>query len=167
MLARTQRSTLRPWLAREGVGGRAVRFVRCCSACSCSAVAPAASHAQIVVDDVRASEGSGSLTFTVARQAGLLAPAVSVAFRTQDGSAVAPADYGAVSGSLNFPGSLFGGAQQVTVTVPVTGDGLDEDDEAFRLVISGSEVSDGEGIGTIADDDAAAGGERHRRGPGG
>ncbi|HVF79346.1 MAG TPA: Calx-beta domain-containing protein [Solirubrobacteraceae bacterium] len=119
------------------------------------AAAPAASQAQIVVQDARATESAGSLTFTITRQAGLAAPAVTIAFSAQDASAVAPADFLAVSGTRTFPFSLLGGSQHVTVTVPVTRDALDEDDETLRLVISGSGVSDGEGIGTIEDDDAA------------
>jgi hypothetical protein len=37
--------------------------------------------------------------------------------------------------------------------VPIEGDRLDEPDERFRLALSGPEVADGEGIGTIVDDD--------------
>lgn len=119
------------------------------------AAAPAASQAQIVVEDAWASEGAGSLSFTITRHAGLLAPAVTVAFSARDGSAVAPADFVGLSGNRSFPSTVFAGTQHTTVTVPVTDDALDEDDETLRLVLSGAEVSDGEGVGTIEDDDAA------------
>lgn len=114
---------------------------------------PAAAQAQIVVDDVSASEGAGSLTFTITRQAGLLAPSVTVAFATSDGSAASPADHAAASGSRTFPGTLFATTQTQHVTVAIAGDTIDEPDETFRLAISGTGVSDGEGTGTIVDDD--------------
>jgi len=114
--------------------------------------APAA-HAQIAVGNAQASESAGSLTFTITREAGLLAPAATVAFATADGSATAPADYAAASGSRTFPGTLLPATQTQHVTVAIVGDALDEVDETFRLHISGAGVSDGEGIATIQDDD--------------
>ena len=39
------------------------------------------------------------------------------------------------------------------MSVPVTGDRLDEPDETFRLVLSGAEVADGAATATIVDDD--------------
>ena len=115
--------------------------------------APAAAQAQIVVDDATASESAGSLTFTITRNAGLLAGAATVAFATADGSATAPADYGAASGSRTFPAALLGGTQVHHVTVAISNDALDEPDEAFGLVVSGPGVSDGQATGVIGDDD--------------
>ena len=117
-----------------------------------AAGAPAA-HAQIVVGDAQASESAGSVTFTITRNAGLLAGAATVAFATGDGSATAPADYAATSGSHTFPATLLPATQVHHVAVAVANDALDEPDEAFRLQISGAGVADGEGIAVIADDD--------------
>lgn len=115
--------------------------------------APAA-QAQIAVGDARASESAGSVTFTITREAGLLAPAATVAFATADGSAAAPADYTAAGGSRTFPGTLLPATQTQHVTVAIADDALDETDETFLLNISGAGVSDGQGVATIADDDA-------------
>jgi hypothetical protein len=116
--------------------------------------APAAVAGTISVDDVQVAE-SGNATFTVTRVAELLAPARTVSFETAAGSAVAPGDFAAVSGSLTFGSSLFGGPQSQQVTVDVKSDALDEPDESFRLVVAGAEVTDGEGVATILDDDPA------------
>jgi len=117
--------------------------------------APAAANARITVDNVREAEGGGSVTFTITREAGLLAVPVTVAFETADGSAKAQADYVPASGSRTFPGSLVPDSQYEHVKVSVTRDGLDEPDETVRLLVSGNGVTDGQGIGTIADDDPA------------
>jgi hypothetical protein len=120
------------------------------------AAAPAAAHANIYVDNARAAEGSGAITFTITREAGLLAGAVTVSFRTADGSAKAQADYAPASGTRTFSGSLTPTTQSEHVTVALARDGLDEAAETVRLLVEGNEVSDGEGTGTITDDDAAA-----------
>jgi Calx-beta domain len=119
------------------------------------AATPAAAQARIAVNDVQASENTGSMTFTITRQAGLLSGAVTVAFATVDDSARSPSDYAAVSGSRTFPATLIPQAQSQHVTVEVAEDALDEPSETLRLVVSGAGVSDGQGIGTIDDDDAA------------
>jgi hypothetical protein len=120
-------------------------------------VVPAAAHgATIVVNDVTVTEGNGATTatFTLTRSAGILAPPVSVSFTTADGSARSPADFVAASGTRDFARTLvFPETQVATVAVPVVGDRLDEPNESFRLVVSGAEVTDGEGVGTIVDDD--------------
>ncbi|MEA2156244.1 MAG: hypothetical protein QOE11_2384 [Solirubrobacteraceae bacterium] len=118
--------------------------------------APAAARAAIAVDDVSVSEGNGgaSVTFTLTRSAGTLAPARTVSFATVDGSARSPADFQAVSGTRSFPGAfLFPETQVQRVSVPIAGDRLDEPGESFRLVVSGAEVTDGDGTATIVDDD--------------
>ena len=117
------------------------------------AVSAPVTHAQIVVSDAQASESAGAVTFTITRSAPLLAGAATIAFATGDGSATAPADYGATSGSRTFPAALLGGIQVHHVTVAIANDTLDEPDETLRLAISGAGVTDGEGIAVIADDD--------------
>jgi hypothetical protein len=124
-------------------------------ACGLGLAAPAAAQASISVNDVALTEGDGptSVTFTLTRSAGLLAGATSVAFTTADVGAVSPADYLLTRGTRDFPGTLLPATQVQTVTVPIVGDRLDEPTETFRLVVSGAEVADGEGVATIADDD--------------
>jgi len=120
------------------------------------ALAPAAAQASVTVGDVSVSElnGSGAVaTFTVTRSAGLLTGSTEIGFATADGSAHAPGDYSAVSGTLFFGSLPLGGTQEQAVSVPVTGDALDEPAETFRLVLSGADIADGEGVATIADDD--------------
>lgn len=120
-------------------------------------LAPAAAHAAIVVNDVTVTEGNGGAvaTFTLTRDAGLLAAERTIAFATGDGSARAPGDFGAVSGSLTFPAVILPETQVRQINVQVAGDRLDEPSEDFRLLLSGIEVADGEGIATILDDDPA------------
>jgi hypothetical protein len=107
------------------------------------------------VDDVSTSEGdSGSkmLTFTVS----LSAPSnltVTANFGTADASANAGSDYLATTGSLTFnPGET-----SKTIAVSITGDTTNEPDETFVVNISNpvnATVSDGQGVGTIVNDDA-------------
>jgi hypothetical protein len=79
-----------------------------------------------------------------------------VAFASADGTASAPADYTAVSGTLTFdPGET-----SQTVSVAIQGDAVDEADETFTVVLSNAVAAsraDGSGTGTIVDDDAPAG----------
>lgn len=118
-------------------------------------VAPVTVQAAIVVNDVEVTEGNGGVTatFTLTRSAALLAGSTSVTFATVDDSASSPADFLATSGTRGFPSSLLGGTQTQQVVVPIQGDRLDEPDESFRVAVSGAEVADGDGIGTIVDDD--------------
>lgn len=121
------------------------------------AVSAPAAGAQIVVGNAQASESAGSVTFTITRSAPLLGGSATVAFATGDGSAGAPADYAATSGSRTFPATLLPATQVHHVTVAIANDALDEPDEAFRLAISGPGVSDGEGVAVIDDDDPPPG----------
>ena len=107
------------------------------------------------VSNVSVAEGnSGTVdtNFTVT-----LLPAsgktVTVNYATSNGSAAAPADYTAKSGTLTFtPGQT-----SLPVTVLAKGDTLDEDDEIFTLDLwgpSNATIFDGQGVGTITDDEA-------------
>jgi hypothetical protein len=106
------------------------------------------------VNDVRVTEGNSgerSATFTVSLSKASGRDA-NVNFATSNGTAFAPADYAAVSGSLVIPA----GSTSRTVSVPVKGDVLDEGNETFNLNLSGASgatIADSRGIGTIADDD--------------
>jgi hypothetical protein len=112
----------------------------------------------ISINDVSITEGDSgtkTMTFTVT-----LSPAsnqtVSVNFATANGTATAPSDYLATSGTLTFnPGDL-------TKTIPVTinGDQLFEPDETFTVNLSNpvnTTISRGTGTGTILNDDAPGG----------
>lgn len=116
--------------------------------------APAAAST-ISVGDVQVTETANAVnaSFTLTRSASLLSSATTVSYRTVDGTATSPADYVATSGTRMFAPELLGGRQIEQVNVAIQGDTLGEAKESFRLVISGAEVSDGEGTATIADDD--------------
>ncbi|MGH2720935.1 MAG: DUF7594 domain-containing protein [Actinomycetota bacterium] len=106
------------------------------------------------VGDVSVTEGDAGTT-DAAFVVSLDPPSageVTVGYATADGSAVAGADYTAVSGTLVFPP----GTTSLTVVVPVVGDLLEEPDRTFLLTLSGATgapVADGQATGTIVDDD--------------
>ena len=120
-------------------------------------LAPAAAQASVTVNDTSVTESNGTgavAVFTVTRTIGLFTGPLEIGFATADGSAHAPGDYAAVSGTLHFGSAILGGPPQVQeIPVPIVGDGLDEPDETFRMVLSGNDIADGEGIATIVDDD--------------
>jgi hypothetical protein len=108
----------------------------------------------ISINDVSVTEGnSGTLNagFTVS----LSAPApgaVSVAWATADGTAIAGSDYVAASGTVNFTA----GQSSQPVTVQVIGDTVVESNETFSVNLSnpsGATIADGQGIGTILNND--------------
>jgi CSLREA domain-containing protein len=106
------------------------------------------------IDDVSANEGNvGNTTFlfTVTLQ-NATGAAVSVDYASANGSAVAPGDYAATSGTLNFGGSTT----TQNIAVQVVGDTTVEPDETFFVNLSnpvGATIADAQGIGTILDDD--------------
>jgi hypothetical protein len=110
---------------------------------------------EILIGNIAVHEGdSGTVNavFTVTIPAN--PQPVSVNYATSDRTAQAGVDYQAVSGTLQFaPGET-----QRTITVPVIGDRLDEDDETFVVTLSnpvGARLGTAEGTGTILDDDTA------------
>ncbi len=101
-------------------------------------------------------ESSGAATVTVTLDAANPYAPVMVVVQSSNGSATAPADYGAISQTVTIPA----GAQQATFIVPIVGDAVDEADETFNLALS---APVGAALGatstaavTIADDDTAA-----------
>jgi hypothetical protein len=105
--------------------------------------------------DVAVTEGNAGTTsavFTVSLSTTLV-QTVTVGYATVDGTATAGSDYTARTGTLTFaPGTTT-----QSVTVPVTGDNLDENDETFNLTLSGAvgaTIEDSLGVGSILDDDA-------------
>jgi hypothetical protein len=109
----------------------------------------------ISVDDVSRVESNGPASFTVSlsKPSGKV---VTVAYATANGSAVAPDDYTARSGTLVF----LAGETSKTVSVPLNDDQAEESDEAFTLGLSSAvngTLTDAHGVGTIVDDDASQG----------
>lgn len=112
----------------------------------------------VSVNDVTVTEGnSGTVnaTFTVSLSAA--APsAASVSWATANGTATAGSDYVAASGVVNFAT----GESTKTVTVQVNGDTAVEAAETFYVNLtnpSGATLGDAQGVGTINNDDSAAG----------
>jgi hypothetical protein len=108
----------------------------------------------VTINDVTVTEGdSGTslMTFTVTRTGGT--GAFDVDYATADGSATAPGDYAAASGTLSFAVGQM--SQQVSVTI--NGDTDPELGETLQLVLSNPTdfalITDAVGIGTIAGDD--------------
>jgi uncharacterized repeat protein (TIGR01451 family) len=98
--------------------------------------------------------GDTPFVFTVTLS-GAADSAVTIGYATADGTASSPSDYAATSGTLTFaPGQT-----SATVTVTVHGDTTPENDETFTVNLtspSGATIADGQGLGTIQNDDPAA-----------
>jgi len=119
--------------------------------------APAASLAaplpSLSINNVTITEGDAgtlTLTFTVTQSA---RGKSSVHFATAADTASNPADFLARSGTLRFAG----GHKKNKVAVTIVGDTLDEANETFFVRLSnpvGATITDGQGVGTITDNDA-------------
>src|SRR5205807_5279712 len=101
------------------------------------------------------NSGTKTLTFTVTLSSASNLT-VSVNFATANGTATAPTDYLATSGTLTFnPGDLT-----KTINVTINGDQTFEPDETFTVNLSNpvnTTISKSVGIGTILNDDAQGG----------
>jgi hypothetical protein len=111
----------------------------------------------ISIGDVSISEGnSGTKTasFTVGRTG---TAAFTVDFATANGTAAAPSDFVATMGTLSF---AVGQATQ-TVSVTINGDTTVEPNETFFVNLTNptnsGTVVDGQGLGTITNDDGSSG----------
>lgn len=81
------------------------------------------------------------------------AAAVTVAYQTVDGTAVAGSDYVAQSGVVTIPP----GETTRTIAVPLVADGVREPTETFGLQLSaaaGATLVDGDAVAVVTDDDA-------------
>ncbi len=119
--------------------------------------------------------GTADLEFTVTLSpASDAAATVAWATSKESGDTATPGtDYTAASGTLSFAA----GETSKTVSVKVSGDEVDEDDETLTLTLSGAaggaSIGTAAATGTIADDDerglafAPGLGHRHRGGRGG
>ncbi|MGH9464597.1 MAG: autotransporter domain-containing protein, partial [Thermoanaerobaculia bacterium] len=112
----------------------------------------------LAIDDVTLGEGDAGTSeavFTVTRSG---VPGTStVDFATRNGTAtLGDDDYESASGTLTF---VPGGPVAQTVAVTVNGDPRVEPDETFRVELfnaDGATLTDGQGLGTILNDDQAA-----------
>ncbi|TXT36917.1 MAG: Calx-beta domain-containing protein, partial [Planctomycetota bacterium] len=107
------------------------------------------------INDVAITEGNAGqamMTFTVSLSAAS-GKTISVDFATTDNTASAPSEYAANSGTLTFaPGETT-----KSVSIQIRGDVLDEDNETLFVNLtnaSNATILDGQGLGTITDNDA-------------
>ena len=85
----------------------------------------------------------------------VIANAVTVSYRTSDVSATAGLDYTSTMATLTINANERTG----TIRVPIADDDAAEDEETFTVTLFGAvraTIADGEGIGTITDDDGDA-----------
>jgi CSLREA domain-containing protein len=108
------------------------------------------------IDDITPLEGTAdttSFTFTITKN-GSTSQTTSVNWATTNGTAIAPADYAAVSST---PVTFLPGDTSKQVTVLVNGDGNYEQNETFTVGLSlpvNATILDGSGMGVIVNDDA-------------
>lgn len=109
---------------------------------------------RISINNVTVTEGNSGLTnatFTVTLSAASSQTA-TVQYATANGTAIAPADYTAKSGTLTFaPGQV-----SKTIVIPIRGDLAQEANETFKVNLSAptkATISDAQGIGTIINND--------------
>ena len=104
------------------------------------------------VSDASGLESAGSLSFRLDLSRSHVS-AVSAKFSTKDGTAKSGDDYTATSKTVEFAA----GDTSKTVAVPLVSDDKAEPDKTFTVHLSeaaGLAILDGEGTGTIIDDDA-------------
>ena len=104
-------------------------------------LAPATATVTIIDDDAvigfdpdtyTVNEDSGTIELTVKVLAGRLARAVTLIYKTMDGSTIAGEDYALTTGTVTLSERIT----SVTFTVPITDDGVAETDETFTVVLS-------------------------------
>ena len=108
----------------------------------------------VTVADVAVTEGDAGVrqALVTVRLSQASSKAVTVNYRTADGTATAGSDYRAATGKLTFAA----GETLKTFSVSVVGDGLAEPDECFSVKLSGAKnarIGDAHGVVTIADDE--------------
>lgn len=121
-------------------------------------ITAAGSGPTIAINDVTVTEGNSgttAATFTVTSSAAAPAGGIGFTVNTADGTATAPGDYSAITAQAF---TIPEGQTSVSITVNVNGDTTFEPAETFRVLLSnasGATITDGEGLGTITNDDAA------------
>ena len=109
---------------------------------------------KVSIKDVSVKEGDTGFVdaiFALTLDSAVNQP-VTVKFDTADGTAVAPGDYTAASGTVTFAAN----DTAENAIVKVRGDTVDEPDETFTVTLSaptGATIDDGTAVGTIVDDD--------------
>jgi hypothetical protein len=113
------------------------------------------------IDDVTVGEGDGTATFTVTVSPGIVDnfDQVDVDWTTGDGTASAPGDYTADSGTLNF--RKLSNPVTANITITINNDSTVEVPETFTITLSNATASVGDtvtisgdtGTGTINDND--------------
>src|SRR5205814_5449476 len=109
----------------------------------------------ISIGDVSVAEGNSGTTYAnfIVSLTAASGQTVTVNYATADGTAMAPSDYSATSGTLTFaPGQT-----SRTLMIPVQGDSTIEPDETFFVDLSSpvnATIARSRGTGTIVDDDA-------------
>jgi hypothetical protein len=114
-----------------------------------TAVVPALSIADVSITE--GNSGTKTLNFTVTASPAPTAQ-ITVNYVTQGGTATSGTDFQSASGTLTFPA----GTATRTVSVTIIGDTTPEADETLFVYLSspsGATIADGDGIGTIIDDD--------------
>jgi CSLREA domain-containing protein len=113
--------------------------------------------ATLAISDATLAEGNSgntAFTFTVSLANASGAP-VTVQYATANDSASAPGDFASTSGVLSFSGTTT----SLPMTVDVIGDATPEPNEQFFVNLgnpTGATLADGQGVGTINNDDAPA-----------
>lgn len=120
-----------------------------------SGVTAQAAPPELKISDVTIVEGNSgtSLASFKISYGGAGAGGVSVDYATADETATAGSDYTSTSGTASLPS---GGCKCTTVNVPIIGDTTVEANETFQVNLSnpvGKGIDDGQGIGTITNDD--------------
>lgn len=107
------------------------------------------------IDDVTQTETNGTTTFDfTVRLNGVPQNPITVNYEFGNGNALAGFDFDATPGSV----VVAPGTTTAQLSVTVTGDGVAEDDERFFVNLIGTSdyaLADGQGIGTILNDDGA------------
>src|SRR5207253_6481234 len=109
----------------------------------------------ISINDVNVTEGNSGQTTNATFSVSLSAASpqsITVDYSTANGTATAPADYVAKTGTLPFPANS---TTPQTITTVVTGDNIDEIDEPLTPNLSNptrATIPNGTGTGTHPDD---------------
>ena len=104
------------------------------------------------------TEDAGTVPFTVTLSESSPTEAITVQWQTRAGTATAPGDFTAASGTLNFAAGATGAALTQQFMVTVSDDGVHEADEQFTVELSnatgtGAEIGTAIATVTIEDDD--------------
>ena len=109
----------------------------------------------VSIDDVTQTETNGTTTFDfTVRLNGVPQNSITVNYEFANGNALAGFDFTATPGSV----VIAPGTTSTQLSVTVTGDATAEDDERFFVNLIGTSdyaIADGQGIGTILNDDGA------------